>query len=87
MKLEDLEISVYILNKEPIITLDRVGSRTGDRWAIRSHGECLNNEGEWEYEPLPSNRDDEFYARCRWLTPEDALAFWEQFDKKTVDRR
>lgn len=48
------------------------------RWAIYPfHGvpSCLNREGEWEYEPLPSNRDDEFYARCRFASLEDAVEF------------
>lgn len=36
--------------------------------------ECLNKAGEWEYEPLPSSRDDEFMARCRFNTAENAIA-------------
>lgn len=35
-------------------------------WMIRWCGECLNKAGEWEYEPLPSNRDAEFVARTRY---------------------
>ena len=34
----------------------------------------LNKDGEWEYEPQPSSRDDEFFARCRWESFDEALA-------------
>jgi hypothetical protein len=43
-------------------------------WAVRRDGRCLNNRGEWEYEPLPSSRDDDFIKRCRFPTPEAARA-------------
>jgi hypothetical protein len=43
-----------------------------DVWAIRKRGWCLNRAQEWEYEPLPSSRDDEFMERCRF-TRDDAL--------------
>jgi hypothetical protein len=26
---------------------------------------------------MPSSRDDEFLARCRWPTPESAYAAWQ----------
>lgn len=44
------------------------------KWAVRRMGECLNKQGDWEYEPMPSSRDDEFLARCRFDTPEQAFA-------------
>lgn len=37
-----------------------------DTWAVRQLGRCLNDEEEWEWEPIPSSRDDEFLARTRW---------------------
>lgn len=44
-------------------------------WAVRKKpGNCLNKAGEWEYEPMPSSRDDEFLARCRFATVEEARA-------------
>lgn len=43
------------------------------KWAVRRMGECLNKQGEWEYEPMPSSRDDEFLARCRFDTAREAL--------------
>lgn len=42
-------------------------------WCIRSHtGTVLNKSGEWELEPMPSNRDHGFFARCRFDTAQDA---------------
>lgn len=46
----------------------------GTRYAVRRHGRCLNKSAEWEYEPMPSSRDDEFYARCRFDSFQEALA-------------
>lgn len=48
-------------------------------WAIRRHGECWTRGGVWEYEPMPSSRDDAFLARARFGEQEAkdlALAIW-----------
>jgi len=44
-----------------------------ERWAVRCMGNCLNKQGEWEYEPLPSSRDDDFFARCRFGSASEAI--------------
>jgi len=41
-------------------------------WAVKWSGNNLAKDGTWEYEPLPSSRDDEFYARCRFDTLQEA---------------
>jgi len=43
------------------------------RWVVRMRGYCLNRQGEWEIEPPFSSRDGDFYRRCRWTHPDDAL--------------
>lgn len=48
----------------------------GERWAVRWYGHCLTKTAEWEYEPMPSSRDDAFYARCRFDTLEQAVETW-----------
>ena len=53
------------------------------RFAIRIGGNCLAKNGEWELEPQPSSRDDEFFGRCRFDTLEEAMACAE----KHLDRR
>lgn len=45
------------------------------RWAVyRDRSFCLAKDGEWEYEPLPSSRDDAFIERCRFGTLAEAIA-------------
>ena len=58
------------------ITFDRMRSPfyEGEKWAVRRNSSCLAKDGEWEYEPIPSSRDDEFYARCRFDSLEQAMA-------------
>lgn len=47
-------------------------------WAIvNGLHDCLNHDGEWEYEPSPSSRDDKFFQRCRWSDLHAAVAFVE----------
>jgi hypothetical protein len=45
-----------------------------DTWAICHIGRCLNHDGEWEYESIPSERADDFLVRCRWTSYREALA-------------
>lgn len=37
-----------------------------DRWAIRLRGRCLNTDGEWDWEPIPSERDDDWLNAHRF---------------------
>lgn len=51
-------------------------------WTIsdsQSRGSVLNKSLEWEYEPSPSNRDDEFYDRTRFESPEKCLEVYTQW--------
>ena len=68
----------YRLTNETLpVLLERCGQRSGpDKWAIRQRGMCLNKLGEWEYEPIPSERKDDFIGRCRFSTPNEALSAW-----------
>lgn len=44
-----------------------VESRGAGIWAVTSGGRSvLNSDGEWEFEPMPSSRTDEFIARTRF---------------------
>lgn len=42
-----------------------VESRGLQQWAVVRHRFVLATDGEWEYEPLPSSRSDDFIARTR----------------------
>lgn len=40
-------------------------------WAIKGDtGSVYSKEELWEYEPLPSSRDEEFFERCRYTLDE-----------------
>lgn len=41
-------------------------------WAIRELEMVLAKDGEWEYEPSPSERNEEFITRTRFPTAEEA---------------
>lgn len=57
------------------IRIERVQQISGpDMWAARRHGDVLNRSGVWEWEPMPSSRDDEFLARCRFGSHAEAIA-------------
>jgi hypothetical protein len=48
-----------------VFTID-VEFRGGDRWAVVRHRQCLNAEGEWSWESLPSEREEEWLAEHRF---------------------
>jgi hypothetical protein len=50
----------------------------GEKWAVRCLGFCLTKTAGWEYELIPSSRDDAFYARCRFDTLEQAVETWNR---------
>lgn len=62
------------------ITIHRMNSPfyDGTKYAVRYRGRCLNTGGKWEYEPLPSSRDDAFYKRCRFDSFEEAKDTYER---------
>jgi hypothetical protein len=66
-----------------IVICRRIGRGNVERWAIyQAEGmnfPCLNVDGEWEYEPMPSNRSEEFLAQCRFESLEVAVAHLEQY--------
>ena len=51
-------------------------------WAVTNGFEVLNKNGQWEWEPQPSSRTDDFKKRTRFSSPEEAfqafVAAWEK---------
>ena len=43
----------------------------GVKWAAKWLGRCMNKDGEWEHEPTPSARDNDFFQRCRFDSLEE----------------
>ncbi|RCH70507.1 hypothetical protein DT019_03180 [Streptomyces sp. SDr-06] len=51
--------------------------RGDDRWAVCRFHECLGKDGAWEYEPRPSERDDDWVEAHRFGL-DSALALAKQ---------
>jgi len=51
----------------------------GRRWAIVQRGYVLNKSGQWEYEPIPSSRTEEWLETVRWSSADEAFQAWEEF--------
>lgn len=67
-----VEIAAYALGE---LRIERYLQRDGSfKWAVRrliTH--ALNKQGEWEYEPQPSDREDDFMERCRFDSARAAI--------------
>lgn len=67
---------VYTVNgcplREPVTIEQRSAFPT--KWVAANCRGVLNTDGEFEYEPSPSNRDPDFIARTRFDSPLEALA-------------
>ena len=70
-----LEAKLAIANSFRIGRNLRVEKR-GDAWCVFDGLECLNLDGEWEPEPQPSSRSDEFIARTRFTRSEAFARGW-----------
>jgi len=44
----------------------KVAYRGDGLWAVCHGGFCLSRDGEWDYEPLPSSREDDWLAAHRF---------------------
>ncbi len=54
-----------------------------DLWAVICNGtDNLNKDGQWEWEPRPSERTDEFLTRCRFADEGDAYKAWQASQAK-----
>lgn len=50
--------------------------RSAHTWSICRAGLCLAQDGEWEYEPSPSSRSEEFIQSTRFDSLESAWNHW-----------
>lgn len=78
----NLTVVAYVHPKLPGVKIENT-SKEGkeDTWAIRSIGECYSRSGEWVYEPMPSNREDDFIAATRYKSSELSQVLKEIIDK------
>jgi hypothetical protein len=57
------------------VTIQERGQKS---WSICQPGMVMNKRGEWEYEPFPSQRSQDFISRTRWPSPEEAYEFYRR---------
>lgn len=51
-------------------------------WAIRRSSSVMSKKtGTFDYEPMPSNRDDEFFEEYRFDSIEEAIACWKKHNE------
>jgi hypothetical protein len=67
---------VYIENRDPE---NRFPNKPA--WVVTKHGCTLNSDMEFEYEPMPSSRDDEYISRTRF-TLAAAIDYAKKLTKK-----
>jgi hypothetical protein len=53
------------------------------RYVVFSGGEVLNSDGEWEWEPMPSSRTEEFIGRTRCPSFEAAAIRYDLYSERT----
>ena len=61
------------------VTIEMRRGLKGERWTIARRGFCLNKENDWEYEPMPSTRTEEFIERTRFDSFEEASTFCKKY--------
>ena len=59
-------------------------SRAPESWAIRAGSSCMSTTGEWDIEPMPSERTDEWLANHRWPSAAAAWAALQQARQQEV---
>jgi len=66
-------------------------SEGGEKWAVYAglgtHRRVLNQQSNWEIEPMPSNRDEDFQYRCRFCLVEDATGAYERWRRRVPNGR
>lgn len=72
----ELALPVLSYDAGQDITIEAAQQMNGLKlWKVRDRiGNVLGKTGEWEWEPSPSNRDQEYLDRCRFAT---ARLAWE----------
>lgn len=70
------------------ITVEWRGTVDGaDRWAVCHFKQCLGVDGEWSWEPSPSNRDDDWKTAHRFDLDTALRLAKEAAPKMTVNGR
>jgi hypothetical protein len=62
------------------IVATKYEAQTVTKWAIRRRGDCMSKKnGNFDYEPQPSSRDEKYFKEYRFDTPEEAATAYKKF--------
>ena len=61
---------IYLENRDPENRFP--GEKS---WTVVKNGFCLSTDLEFEYEPMPSSREKDFFERCRYTLEEGQRLF------------
>jgi len=85
-ELSDEALAKHLFPKATRFSVNKsinIESRGENVWAICSiFGQCLNKQMEWEYEPLPSSRTEDFIDRTRFYSLKTTYLFFEEFARQ-----
>lgn len=82
---EKLEIIAWSL-PDTAVKVERRTDRHGfHRWAVCKYGSVLNKQSEWEFEPQPSGRTDDFLARTRFVSVQEACDYIDKIPAPATD--
>ena len=59
--------------------------RAENSWALTCMGDCMDKNGEFNDEPSPSNRTEDFIQNHRFKTPEDAYNCFKEKSKLIIN--
>jgi hypothetical protein len=72
----------YRIEGEEDIKIEARKQRGGEiKWVVSNGRGVLNRELEWEWEPMPSNREGDFLARTRFDSVNEAYECFLQTSK------
>ncbi len=80
-----LKIATRFFLTERISIARRTYPDDQESWAVVRGDSVLNHELEWEYEPMPSSRDEAFFNRCRYHSKEEAMLFYLKAQQKEAE--
>ncbi len=72
---QDCKSTVYTIQNDASVTIQERGPK---QWCISQGALVMNMCGEWEYDPSPNHRSQEFMDRTHWKSPEEAYEFYRQ---------
>jgi len=74
--------SCHLYNR-PILIEARMQIDGSKKWVLKMHEWVLGKDGEFHYEPTPSNRSSEYILNTRFDNPFDCYIFWTENIKST----